>query len=81
MRDGLSEGEREMLALEKNWWKRPGSKDQVIRDLFGITPTRYYQLLNALIDRPEALAHDPMVVRRLQELRARRGGVRRSRIG
>lgn len=80
----LSDAERAMLALERAWWQRRGSKEQAIADLFGLTPTRYYQLLDQLVDRPEALAHDPMVVnrlRRLREQRARRRGGRQLRAG
>ena len=41
--------------------------------------TRYYQVLNALIDRPEALAFDPLLVRRLRRLRAARQRARSAR--
>lgn len=68
----LTETELEMLAFERQWWKHAGSKDTAIRDLFDVPPTRYYQLLNALIDRPEALAADPTVVLRLRRLRDHR---------
>lgn len=73
---GLGEEERQILAFEQQWWKFEGSKEQAIRDEFGFSPTRYYQLLNGLIDRPEALAHDPLLVKRL---RKRRAGRRRQR--
>jgi Protein of unknown function (DUF3263) len=70
--DGLSERERQVLAFERQWWKHAGSKEQAIRDLFGVSATRYYQLLNALLDNPAALAHDPALVKRLRRLRATR---------
>ncbi|QVQ50299.1 DUF3263 domain-containing protein [Spiractinospora alimapuensis] len=73
---GLGDEERQILAFEQQWWKFEGSKEQAIRDEFGFSPTRYYQLLNGLIDRPEALAHDPLLVKRL---RKRRAGRRRQR--
>jgi len=41
--------------------------------------TRYYQLLNELIDRPEALAFDPVLVKRLRAQRARRQRMRSPR--
>ena len=70
--DGLTRREREILAFERQWWKYAGAKEQAIRDLFDMSATRYYQVLNALIDRQEALQHDPMLVKRLRRLRAAR---------
>lgn len=75
----LSNRDREILALERQWWKYAGAKEQAIRDLFGLSGTRYYQLLNALLDRPEALVHDPMLVKRLRRLRTTRQRARSSR--
>ena len=75
----LSDRDREMLAFERQWWKYAGSKEQAIRELFDVSDTRYYQLLNALIDRPEALAADPLLVRRLRRLRASRQHSRSAR--
>ncbi len=75
----LSERDREVLAFERQWWKYAGAKEQAIRDLFDMSATRYYQVLNALIDRPEALAHDPMLVKRLRRLRATRQRARSAR--
>ena len=68
----LTETDIEILALEQRWWKYAGAKETRIHEQFGMTPTRYYQRLNALIDRPEALAHDPMLVKRLRRLREQR---------
>ena len=59
-----------MLEFERQWWRQPGAKEQAIRDTFGITPTRYYQGLNALLDLPAALSFDAALVHRLQRLRA-----------
>ena len=69
---GLSRREHEMLTFERQWWRRAGAKETAIRDRFGVTPTRYYQVLNALVDRPDALAVDPLLVRRLRRLRSAR---------
>ena len=69
---GLSRREREILAFERQWWKYAGAKEQAIRELFDMSATRYYQLLNALIDKPEALAEDPMLIKRLRRLRSTR---------
>ena len=62
----------EILSFERQWWKFAGAKEQAIRDKFQMSATRYYQILNALIDKPEALAHDPLLVKRLRRLRATR---------
>ncbi|MFZ5851938.1 MAG: DUF3263 domain-containing protein [Actinomycetota bacterium] len=75
----LTEREREILAFERQWWKYAGAKEQAVRDLFGMSPTRYYQVLNGLIDRHEALVHDPMLVKRLRRLRAARQRQRSAR--
>jgi len=70
--DGLTERERRILAFERQWWKHAGAKEQAIRDTFGLSATRYYQLLNNLLDNPAALAADPQLVARLRRLRATR---------
>ena len=58
-----------MLAFARAWWRRGGLKEEAIREEFGISTARYYQLLGALIDNPAALQEDPMLVKRLQRLR------------
>jgi hypothetical protein len=77
--EGLSRRDHEMLRFERQWWRRAGAKETAIRDLFGVPPTRYYQALNALVDRSEALAADPLLVRRLRRLRSARQQKRSSR--
>jgi Protein of unknown function (DUF3263) len=77
--DGLSRRDREILSFERQWWKYAGAKEQAIRDLFDMSATRYYQVLNALIDRPEALEADPMLVKRLRRLRSSRQRARSAR--
>ncbi|NHC16034.1 DUF3263 domain-containing protein [Motilibacter deserti] len=77
--EGLTERECEILAFERQWWKYAGAKEQAIRELFDMSATRYYQVLNALLDRPEALVHDPMLVKRLRRLRAARQRQRSAR--
>lgn len=72
----LTDEETAILDLERSWWKHAGAKDAVIRERFDVSPTRYYQVLGALLERPEALAYDPMLVRRLVRLRERRRAVR-----
>jgi hypothetical protein len=68
----LSARDADILAFERQWWKFAGAKEQAIRDRFQMSATRYYQVLNALIDKPEALAQDPLLVKRLRRLRATR---------
>ena len=68
----LSLRDAEILTFERQWWKFAGAKEQAIRDKFQMSATRYYQVLNALIDKPEALAQDPLLVKRLRRLRATR---------
>ena len=75
----LTGREHEMLAFERQWWRHAGAKETAIRDRFGMPPTRYYQVLNALVDRPAALAADPLLVRRLRRLRTARQRTRSSR--
>jgi hypothetical protein len=73
----LSERERQILAFESKWWKHAGSKEQAIRDEFDLSATRYYQLLNGLLDNPAALAHDPVLIGRLRRIRSTRARTRR----
>ncbi|MGD8150568.1 DUF3263 domain-containing protein [Ornithinimicrobium sp. Y1694] len=75
----LSDRDREILAFEHKWWKYAGSKEQAVKDLFDLSPTRYYQILNQLIDSPDALAHDPMLIKRLRRQRALRQRTRSAR--
>jgi len=75
----LSERDREILALERLWWQYAGAKEQAIRDKFDMSATRYYQVLNALIDRQDALAFDPLLVKRLRRLREKRQRTRSAR--
>lgn len=74
MGQGLSDRDRALLTFEKRWWKYPGRKEQAIDELFGLSPTRYYQLLNRLIDSPAALHAEPMLIKRLRRVRG--GGSR-----
>jgi Protein of unknown function (DUF3263) len=75
----LSDRDREIIAFERQWWKYAGAKEQAIRELFDMSATRYYQVLNALIDNPAALEADPMLIKRLNRLRATRQRARSAR--
>jgi hypothetical protein len=69
---GLSERDRAVLGFERQWWKYSGAKEAAIRELFDMSATRYYQLINSLIDTPEAMEFDPMMVKRLRRMRSSR---------
>lgn len=75
----LSERDLEILQFERQWWKYAGAKEAAIKDLFDMSATRYYQVLNALIDNPDALAADPMLIKRLRRLRSQRQRTRHAR--
>jgi hypothetical protein len=68
----LSERERAILDFERSWWTEPGPKEALIRERLGLSATRYYQLLTSLLESPDAIEYDPLVVRRLRRLRDRR---------
>ncbi|WP_409471240.1 DUF3263 domain-containing protein [Streptomyces sp. HC307] len=67
----LGRWEQDILALERRGFAGPGAKERAIREELSLAPVRYYQLLNALLDDPRALAHDPVTVNRLRRLRER----------
>lgn len=69
---GLSDRDRGILEFERQWWKYSGAKEEAIRELFDMSATRYYQVINNLIDTQEAMEHDPMLVKRLRRMRASR---------
>lgn len=75
----LTDRDREIIAFERQWWKYAGAKEQAIRELFDMSATRYYQVLNALIDSPIALEADPMLIKRLRRLRSTRQRARSAR--
>ena len=68
-RAGLTERERAILTFERKWWRYAGGKEQALMEMFQLSPTRYFQVLNSLIDQPAALAFDPMLVKRLRRMR------------
>jgi hypothetical protein len=76
MRD-LTDHEQALLAFEARTWRYRASRDEAIIDTFGVSPTRYQQQLNALLDDPAALAHDPVLVNRLRRVRDERKRARR----
>ena len=75
----LTDLERRILEFERNWWRFAGAKESAIKELFDLTAPRYYQLLNDLIDRADALEAAPMLVKRLRRLREARMSARTAR--
>lgn len=76
---GLTQVESDLLDFEASWWSATDNKEAAILERFGLSSPRYYQQLNALIDRPESLAHAPMLVKRLRRQRQRRQEQRSAR--
>jgi uncharacterized protein DUF3263 len=68
----LSERTRDILDFERTWRTLPGTKASAIRERFNLSGSRYYRLLNSVLDEPEGFAYDPLVVKRLRRRRDRR---------
>jgi len=68
----LTDRDRAILDFERSWWTQPGPKETAIRDRFDLSPTRYYEILNELLEDPAAMEYDPLLIRRLRRLRDRR---------
>ena len=79
-RSALSERDLAVLEFERRWWKHAGAKEQAIRDQFGLSAARYYQVLGRVIESPAAEVHDPMLVRRLRRVRDARLAARVNRL-
>lgn len=73
---GLSARDRAILDFERNWRQLPGPKELAIRERLHISASRYYELLNALLDDADALSYDPLTVKRAQRVRDDRRRVR-----
>lgn len=75
----LTEEDLRILAFERQWWRFAGAKEQAIKDQFGLSATRYYHHLNQLIDSDDALAADPLLIKRLRRMRDQRQRLRSMR--
>ncbi len=75
----LRDEDLKILDFEATWWKHQGSKESSIRDEFAMGSTRYYQRLNQLLDSETALAHNPLLVKRLRRMRSSRQRARSAR--
>lgn len=73
----LNDRDRAVLDFERGAWGISGPKEAAIRRDLGLSSTRYYQMLNRLIDSRAAYDYDPLLVRRLRRRREQR---RRRRI-
>lgn len=80
MLTGLNLSDRSILAFEAAWTRTSGDREYRIRSELGLSKTRYYQLLNRILDDPEASKFDPTNVHRLRKLRAERAAGRASRL-
>lgn len=78
--NGLTDRDIDVLDFERSWWKHAGVKEQAIRERFNMSATRYYQLLNELLENPAAMDHDPILVKRLKRLRMYRQRQRVARL-
>lgn len=65
----LSADDRQILDFERRWLRHAAPKEQAIREQFGLSAARYYQVLGRVIRKPAAIAYDPMLVGRLQRTR------------
>ena len=72
----LSKRAKAVLDFERSWWLVPGPKDRAVQEHLGISAGRYYQILRGLLDNPEAMAYDPLTVRRLLRIRTARRRLR-----
>ncbi|WP_431984760.1 DUF3263 domain-containing protein [Streptomyces qinglanensis] len=66
---GLSAEDRAVLAFAARGWPSSGEKERAVREQLGMSPVRYYQYLNALLDDPRAARHAPVTVNRLRRNR------------
>lgn len=76
----LTDTERNILDFERSWWKHAGVKEEAIKERFDMSATSYYKLLNELLEKPEAEAQDPILVKRLKRLRTHRQRQRVARL-
>lgn len=78
--EGLNDRDIDILDFERSWWKHAGVKEQAIKERFDMSATRYYQVLNDLLEKPEAMEYDPILVKRLKRLRMYRQKQRVARL-
>ncbi len=72
----LTERDKAILDLERTWWAEHGIKETAVKDRFELSSTRYYEILQELLESPDAMTHDPLLVRRLRRQRDQRRRLR-----
>lgn len=76
----LTQRDLDILDFERTWWKHAGVKEQAIKERFEMSATKYYQVLNELLELPAAMEYDPILVKRLKRLRVYRQRQRVARL-
>jgi hypothetical protein len=76
----LTQTDHDILDFERTWWKHAGVKEQAIKERFDMSATKYYQVLNELLEQPAAMEYDPILVKRLKRLRVYRQRQRVARL-
>jgi hypothetical protein len=76
----LTQTDHDILDFERTWWKHAGVKEQTIKERFDMSATKYYQVLNELLEQPAAMEYDPILVKRLKRLRVYRQRQRVARL-
>lgn len=77
--DQLTDRDKAFLEFERDTFSTEGRKEEAIRSRFNLSPARYYQLLNVLMDTSAALAYDAVLVHRLIDRRNTKVAARLSR--
>lgn len=65
----LTPQEMSVLRFEGQHWPNAARKEEMMGTLLGFGAVTYYQVLNGLLDREEALADSPVLVNRLRAVR------------
>lgn len=75
----LTDRELAVLDIARLSWRYEGAREQAMKDRTGLNPAQFTQVLNNLIDRPDVLAFDPLLVKRLRRVREARQRTRAQR--
>jgi hypothetical protein len=62
----MTETEMAILDFEREWWRHAGARDQEVARRWGMSASKYDRRLIAIAVRPEAMAYDPLTVRRIR---------------
>lgn len=72
----LSERDVAILDFERTCFQHDGPKEERIRRDLAISPTRYYEILGALVESTAAYEYDPLTVVRVRKARGERRRIR-----